>query len=364
MMKFIIVIFVSFFLVSCASRQLKSEQSHSELQIDLNSNVIDESELIDTVFNQSQINNCLLIANTFCRKTDLSKANLSGRNLSSSTLSGVNLSNANLTNANLSKTNLLGTNLTGAILIGADLTDANLSKTTLDGANLSGANLSNAVLPFASLLNANLQNANLSNTSFFQAKLTDSNFNGANLRNIKFCDTNLSNTVNPNLYSEVVDNQKNGKYTIIRECQTAKLDAEIQVYDANKNIYEKNLKKNNGKFKNPMEAYIESLKPINKPKIIYPRKARNNEEQISWGEPRIYKIVPVEGYAIIELIVNKNGSVRDAVLIEEKPRRFGFGKEALRVARQLKYTPRTLNGENIETRRRENYRFSVNKYRY
>lgn len=53
------------------------------------------------------------------------------------------------------------------------------------------------------------------------------------------------------------------------------------------------------------------------------------------------------GYAIVSFTINKNGGVDDPTLLEENPRNMGFGREALKVADQLKFLPQIKNGEVI-----------------
>lgn len=55
-----------------------------------------------------------------------------------------------------------------------------------------------------------------------------------------------------------------------------------------------------------------------------------------------------EGYAIISVTITKDGGVKDTVLIEESPKKFGFGKAALKVAKKLKYSPQVEDGIAIE----------------
>jgi protein TonB len=56
----------------------------------------------------------------------------------------------------------------------------------------------------------------------------------------------------------------------------------------------------------------------------------------------------VEGYAVIELTISKEGSATDVVLIEESPESWGFGEETLKAGARLLYAPRFVNGEALE----------------
>lgn len=55
-----------------------------------------------------------------------------------------------------------------------------------------------------------------------------------------------------------------------------------------------------------------------------------------------------DGYAIVEVIVTKQGGVRDAVIVEEWPEGMGFGKAGLKAAERLKYAPRVVDGKSVE----------------
>jgi len=54
------------------------------------------------------------------------------------------------------------------------------------------------------------------------------------------------------------------------------------------------------------------------------------------------------GYAVVEVTITTNGSVRDVKLLEEWPENYGFGKSALKAAEKLKYNPRVVNGVAVE----------------
>ncbi|MEM7466549.1 MAG: energy transducer TonB [Pseudomonadota bacterium] len=72
--------------------------------------------------------------------------------------------------------------------------------------------------------------------------------------------------------------------------------------------------------------------PIVKVAPTYPRRA------LSRG---------IEGYAIIEYTVTKQGTVRDPRVVESKPEGT-FDKAALKSAARYKYKPRVINGEPVE----------------
>ena len=56
----------------------------------------------------------------------------------------------------------------------------------------------------------------------------------------------------------------------------------------------------------------------------------------------------IEGYAVVELTVSKEGLVLNPIVIEEKPKGKKFGKAALKGASSLRYVPRFEDGEPVE----------------
>ena len=72
--------------------------------------------------------------------------------------------------------------------------------------------------------------------------------------------------------------------------------------------------------------------PIVKVAPTYPRRA------LSRG---------IEGYAVIEYTVTKQGTVRDPKVVESEPQGV-FDKAALKSAARYKYKPRVINGEPVE----------------
>jgi protein TonB len=72
--------------------------------------------------------------------------------------------------------------------------------------------------------------------------------------------------------------------------------------------------------------------PIVKVSPIYPRRAQSRG---------------IEGYVIVEFIVTKNGSVRDAIVVEAKPEGI-FDQAAMAAALKFKYKPRVVDGVAME----------------
>jgi protein TonB len=72
--------------------------------------------------------------------------------------------------------------------------------------------------------------------------------------------------------------------------------------------------------------------PIVKVAPIYPRRAQSRG---------------IEGYVIVEFVVTKNGSVRDARVVEAKPESI-FDRAAMDAALKFKYKPRVVDGVAME----------------
>ena len=69
--------------------------------------------------------------------------------------------------------------------------------------------------------------------------------------------------------------------------------------------------------------------PVYVPQPMYPRRAQTRG---------------IGGYAVIEVTITSAGAVRDPKLLEEDPSGYGFGKEALKASRKMKYNPRVIDG--------------------
>jgi len=72
--------------------------------------------------------------------------------------------------------------------------------------------------------------------------------------------------------------------------------------------------------------------PIVKVAPIYPRRAQSRG---------------IEGYVIVEFVVTKNGSVRDARVVESNPENI-FDRAAMDAALKFKYKPRVVDGVAME----------------
>ena len=85
-------------------------------------------------------------------------------------------------------------------------------------------------------------------------------------------------------------------------------------------------------FADTMSALFNGYLPIVKIAPQYPRRA------LSRG---------LEGYVIVEYTVTKQGTVKNAVVVESKPEGI-FDSAAVKSALRYKYKPRVVDGEPIE----------------
>ena len=76
--------------------------------------------------------------------------------------------------------------------------------------------------------------------------------------------------------------------------------------------------------------------------------------------PKIAQRLGKHGYAVVELTVLPSGKVRDPILLEERPEKLFFGKAAMRVAKDLRYSE---NLERPEQKSLYKYTFQMRKNR-
>lgn len=68
----------------------------------------------------------------------------------------------------------------------------------------------------------------------------------------------------------------------------------------------------------------------------------------------------IEGSALVEFTVSAKGTVVDAILIEETPESYGFGRAALQALVKFKFRPRIVDGEAVTTPgMRERFQFEM-----
>ncbi|BAZ19935.1 pentapeptide repeat-containing protein [Kalymmatonema gypsitolerans NIES-4073] len=159
-------------------------------EVDLTGVNFINTNLINTHIEKSDLTGITLIGSKLIRAYieqgeqafQNSEVNLSGCDLRNVNLSGCHLCGSILSQANLSNANLCEINLIGTDLSSSDLSKVNLNKANLSGANLSQVNLSGADLSDSNLCGANLDDSNLSTANFSGAKLIGAKFNGANLQ--------------------------------------------------------------------------------------------------------------------------------------------------------------------------------------
>jgi len=67
----------------------------------------------------------------------------------------------------------------------------------------------------------------------------------------------------------------------------------------------------------------------------------------------------IEGTAYLELLIDRNGNIRDIIILRENPPNRGFGEAALNALRGLKAKPAEANGAPVASRLRYNYTFKI-----
>jgi len=75
--------------------------------------------------------------------------------------------------------------------------------------------------------------------------------------------------------------------------------------------------------------------------------------------PRIAQIKGTEGYAIVEFAIDGFGGVRYPILVEEYPVGWGFGRSALKAAKEVRYKPRIIGGS-VQEFKGARYKFTFN----
>ena len=90
---------------------------------------------------------------------------------------------------------------------------------------------------------------------------------------------------------------------------------------------------NSSQIENVLKNQSIGLIPITVGKPRYPRRA---------------EMSGMTGYAIVQLTVMKDGGVKDIKLIEESPKKSGFGRSAIRAAADIKYAPMVVDGVALE----------------
>jgi len=67
----------------------------------------------------------------------------------------------------------------------------------------------------------------------------------------------------------------------------------------------------------------------------------------------------IEGTAYLELLIDRNGNIRDIIILRENPPGRGFGEAAVNALKGLKAKPAEANGEPVASRLRYNYTFKI-----
>jgi len=67
----------------------------------------------------------------------------------------------------------------------------------------------------------------------------------------------------------------------------------------------------------------------------------------------------IEGTAYLELMIDRNGNIRDILILRENPPNRGFGEAAVNALKGLKAQPAEANGVPVASRLRYNYTFKI-----
>jgi len=67
----------------------------------------------------------------------------------------------------------------------------------------------------------------------------------------------------------------------------------------------------------------------------------------------------IEGTAYLELLIDRNGNIRDIIILRENPPGRGFGEAAVNALKGLKAKPAEANGDPVASRLRYNYTFKI-----
>jgi len=67
----------------------------------------------------------------------------------------------------------------------------------------------------------------------------------------------------------------------------------------------------------------------------------------------------IEGTVYLELLIDRNGNIRDVIILRENPPNRGFGEAAVNALKGLKAKPAEANGTTVASRLRYNYTFKI-----
>jgi periplasmic protein TonB len=67
----------------------------------------------------------------------------------------------------------------------------------------------------------------------------------------------------------------------------------------------------------------------------------------------------IEGTVYLEVLIDRNGNIRDVIILRENPPNRGFGEAAVNALKGLKAKPAEANGDPVASRLRYNYTFKI-----
>ena len=83
----------------------------------------------------------------------------------------------------------------------------------------------------------------------------------------------------------------------------------------------------------PLDSSVVPPKLVKKHRIQKPAKARFSHRS---------------GIVILRILIDENGNVKEAKVISENPRNYGFGKAAKKGVKNFKFTPAKKNGIRVK----------------
>jgi protein TonB len=84
-------------------------------------------------------------------------------------------------------------------------------------------------------------------------------------------------------------------------------------------------------------------------------------ERVEPHYPRLAKIAGVEGFVILEAVIQKDGFVGQITVLKTPPGKLGFDREAVLVLRQWKFRPGEMHGQPVDVIMTLTVRFKLDR---
>lgn len=75
--------------------------------------------------------------------------------------------------------------------------------------------------------------------------------------------------------------------------------------------------------------------------------------------PEVARKLRINGYVLLEAVIDEQGFVESVKLLQTPPKRFGFGEAAIKAVKQWEFEPTTVNGEPVKVRIRFSVEFNM-----